>query len=300
MKITLNLATKPYADQGPAIKRLRQGMAIAAGLLLLLGLGMLHFHQRAQKMRKQEDAAQAAVTHIRHEQTGYRAQMQLPPNARVLTQAEFLNNLFAEKAFSWTAAMEDLERVLPPGEQVTAIEPSRGKDGRLTLKLRISGARERAVEMVRNMEKSQRFSSPRVSGESAETSNGPGMIQNAAEAGKTNFDLLAEYNPPTLEERKAEIAAQKSKKTGAIAPAPAAAARPVPPMRGLTNPGPANPVLNRPLPNQVQPPPGLRPTPGANGAPQYMSPMRGQSRMPGIPPRNQNTPQQPQPQENPQ
>ena len=30
MRITLNLATKPYADQGPAIKRLRQGMAIAA------------------------------------------------------------------------------------------------------------------------------------------------------------------------------------------------------------------------------------------------------------------------------
>ena len=217
--------------------------------------------------------------------------MQLPPNARVLTQAEFLNNLFSEKAFSWTAAMEDLERVLPGGEQVTALEPSRGKDGRLTLKLRISGARERAVETVRNMEHSQRFSQPRVSSESAETGEGPNVLRNAADAGKTNFDLLAEYNPPTLDERKAEIAAQKKK--GVVmatpTPAPAAVARPqVPQMRG-----PAN------LPNLAgRPQPGMRPMQAPNGVPQYSSPMRGPNMGPrngspgGIPPRNPQNPQQ--------
>ena len=30
MRITLNLATRPYADQGPALKRLRIGMAALA------------------------------------------------------------------------------------------------------------------------------------------------------------------------------------------------------------------------------------------------------------------------------
>jgi type IV pilus assembly protein PilN len=39
MKITLNLATRPYADQGPALKRLRIGMAVLAVILAWLGLG---------------------------------------------------------------------------------------------------------------------------------------------------------------------------------------------------------------------------------------------------------------------
>lgn len=291
MKITLNLASKPYADQGPAIKRLRRGMAVCGGLLLLLGLGWLHFHQRADKMRQQEDAAEGSVVRIREEQLGYRAQMQLPPNARVLTQAEFLNNLFAEKAFSWTAAMEDLERVLPAGEQVTAIEPSRGKDGRLTLKLRVSGARERAVEMVRNMERSRRFVLPRVSGENAESGNGTGMMQNAADAGKTNFDLLAEYNPPTLEERRAEIAAQK-KRPLVAAPAPTAAARPLTPVMRA-------PAYVAPNPQATRPQPGLRMTPGPGGVPQYVGPMRGQNMGPHNRPQ-QGIPQQSLPQQNPQ
>ena len=209
MKITLNLATRPYADQGPALKRLRIGMAVLAVVLLLLGFGLEHFHQSALRMAKQEDQVNQAIARIQNEELGYQAQMQQPANARVLKQAQFLNKLFDEKSFSWTAAMEDLERVLPVGVQVTAIEPSRGKDGRLTLHLRIAGQRERSVEMVRNMEHSPRFASPRISGENAENTAQGGGFQQVQDTGRVNFDVLAEYNPPTLEERKAELAVEK-------------------------------------------------------------------------------------------
>jgi len=210
MKITLNLATRPYADQGPAIKQLRIGMAALAVILAGLGFGLMHFHQSALRMAAQEEAVNQAIAKIRQEQLGYQAQMQQPANARVLQQAEFLNGLFDEKAFSWTAAMEDLERILPAGVQVTAIEPARGKDGRITLRLRVSGERERSVEMVRNMEHSRRFVSPRIAVENAENQV-QGNLQTVRNAGpgKVSFDVLAEYNPATPEERKAEIAAQK-------------------------------------------------------------------------------------------
>jgi type IV pilus assembly protein PilN len=213
MKITINLATKPYADQGPALKRLRIGMAALVVVLGLLGLGMLHFHQRALEMAAQEDSVDRSIAKIRQEEIGYQVQMQQPVNARVLQQAEFLNGLFDEKSFSWTAAMEDLERVLPAGVQVTAMEPTRAKDGQLTLHLRVSGPRARSVEMVRNMEHSRRFLSPRITGENAENgTQGNGLQQvrgSAPESDKVAFDVLAEYNPATLEQRKAEIAAQK-------------------------------------------------------------------------------------------
>jgi type IV pilus assembly protein PilN len=212
MKITLNLATRPYADQGPAIKRLRVGMAVLVVILAGLGWGLMHFHQSALKMKAQEDAVNQEIAKIRQEQLGYEAQMQQPANARVLQQAEFLNGLFDEKSFSWTAAMEDLERVLPTGVQVTAIEPSRGKDGRITLRLRVSGDRERSVEMVRNMEHSRRFVSPRIAVENAENPAQGNLQQVRGAIGASNkvsFDVLAEYNPASLAERKLEIGAQK-------------------------------------------------------------------------------------------
>jgi type IV pilus assembly protein PilN len=216
MRITLNLATRPYADQGPALKRLRIGMAVLAVILAGIGFGLLHFHQSALRMAAQEDAVNKSIARIRQEQQGYQTQMQQPANARVLKQAGFLNGLFDEKSFSWTAAMEDLERVLPGGVQVTAIEPTRGKDGRITLRLRVAGERERTVEMVRNMEHSRRFILPRISVENAETSSQGSLqpVRQAAINGKVSFDILAEYNPATPDERKAEIAAHKHSREG--------------------------------------------------------------------------------------
>jgi type IV pilus assembly protein PilN len=255
MKISVNLATRPYADQGPALKRLRIGMGVLALVLCLLGLGMLHFHQAALKMQAQEDAVKASIAKIQHEQLGYEAQMQQPANARVLQQAEFLNKLFDEKSFSWTAAMEDLERVLPGGVQVTAIEPMRSKEGRITLHLRVSGQRERSVSMLRNMEKSQRFSSPRISGENAENTAGGNSLQ-VQDSGRVSFDVLAEYNPATLEERKAEIASSKRMHGAAVLPKNSLPLRPLP--RTPT------PQAVRPAyipPNAVQPMAG-QPMPG--------------------------------------
>jgi type IV pilus assembly protein PilN len=204
MRVTINLASRPYADHGPAIKQLRIAMGVLAALCLGLGLGLMHFHQAALNMAAKEEQVDRRVQQVEREQAGYRQKMQEPANARVLQQAQFLNSLFDEKSFSWTGAMEDLEQVLPAGVQVTAIEPSRGKDGRITLHLRVTGQREQAVAMLRNMEHSRRFTTPRISGENAEN-NSQGGLQPVRDPGppKVNFDVLAEYNPATLAERKA-------------------------------------------------------------------------------------------------
>lgn len=267
MRITLNLATRPYADQGPALKRLRIGMAALVVILVGLGFGLQHFHQSALRMAAQEDAINQSIAKVQQEEQGYRAQMQQPANARVLQQAQFLNGLFDEKSFSWTAAMEDLERVLPAGVQVTAIEPSRGKDSRITLHLRISGQRERSVEMVRNMEHSRRFVSPRITGENAENSSQGGLQQvRDPGPGKVSFDVLAEYNPATLEERKAEIAAQKRAH-------PASGAQPR--TGGQTTQG-------RPqyIPPDPQPAPGIQP----GGVQKPQNPMMRRNRPPNSTP----------------
>jgi type IV pilus assembly protein PilN len=205
MRITLNLATRPFADLGPAIKRLRIGMGVLALLSILLGLGLHAIHQKAEAARARDHSLDGQIARITHERQNYQDLMRQPDNAQVLKQAAVLNKLFDEKAFSWTLAMEDLETVLPGGVQVTNLEPARTKDGHIILRLRVLGPRDRAVDLVRNLEHSRRFLLPRIVGENAEGSDRPGgqRLEPVSAADRVEFELLAEYNPATPEERKA-------------------------------------------------------------------------------------------------
>jgi type IV pilus assembly protein PilN len=206
MRITLNLATRPFTDLGPAMKRLRIAMGALAGVSLLLLLGLHALHQKAEQARAREHSLDGAIARIDNERQGYEAMMREPENARFLEQVLQLNQLFDEKAFSWTLAMENLETVLPGGVQVTQIEPARDKNGQITLHLRVMGPHDLGDDLVRNLEHSHRFMSPRIEGETAETSNTSFSRQIEPPPSTSNqfeFDLLADYVPPTPEERAA-------------------------------------------------------------------------------------------------
>jgi type IV pilus assembly protein PilN len=165
---------------------------VAIGLVL----GLRAFDQKAEIARARDHSLDGQIAHIAQERQGYQNLMSEPANVQLLQQAGALNKLFDEKAFSWTLAMEDLETVLPSGVQVTTIEPVRAKDGHITLHLRVIGPRDRAVDLVRNLEHSKRFLLPRIVGENAEATAGAGeRLEPVSESNRVNFDLLAEYNP---------------------------------------------------------------------------------------------------------
>ena len=91
----------------------------------------------------------------------------------------------------------DLETVLPAGVQVMNIDPAIDKSGAVTIRLRVNGQRDRAVELVRNLEHSRRFLQPRLASESLETTTTGNQANFQPANGPTNvnFDVLAEYNP---------------------------------------------------------------------------------------------------------
>ena len=203
MRISLNLATKPFADVEPIKRKLRIAMAALALAAIALGYGVYALDQRAAEARSRERAVEAQIGRVNQERQGYQAMMRKPENAAVLAQAENLNQLFDEKAFSWTLAMEDLETVLPGGVQVTTLEPTRDKDGHITLHLRVLGPRDRAVQFVENLEHSRHFLSPRIAGESSETAAGPNQrVEPVSASSRVNFEVLADYVPPKPGEHK--------------------------------------------------------------------------------------------------
>ncbi len=273
MRITLNLATRPFADLGPALKNLRIAMGILAVLAIAFGLGLRALHQKAEAARARDHSLDGAIAKINQERQGYQDLMRRPDNALLLKQTVTLNRLFDEKAFSWTLAMENLETVLPGGVQVASIEPVRAKDGHITLHLRVVGPRDRAVELVRNLEHSRRFMLPSIVGETSETSTNGGPTQRlepVSASNRFNFDLLADYNPPSPGERKPTKSAEKAPGLVAADSAghavhphsvPAIARQPGrSPFVGVSRPTPMQPVHMRPAnPNPMLKP---HPTPG--------------------------------------
>jgi type IV pilus assembly protein PilN len=223
MRVTLNLATRPFTDLGPMLKRLRIAMAVLAVLSVLFGVGLHLFDWQAEVARAREHSLDGRIALIRAERQNAETLMSQPDNAQLLKRAQALNRLFDQKAFSWTLAMEALETVLPAGLQVTSIEPIRDKEGHITVHLRVAGPRDRAVDLVRNLEESRRFLQPRIVGESAESNNSPGQrMEPVGPSNRFDFDLMADYNPPAPEERMAA----KNKTAGASAPAPSGSAKP--------------------------------------------------------------------------
>lgn len=237
MRVTLNLASRPYVELGPLYRRLQ-----LLGVLLLVTAVAFWWVLRTQRTRAaaaqaRVAAIQSSIARAQTDQQHAEAAMHQPANAAVLQQAQFLNGVFLRKAFSWTAVMMDLEQVLPSGVQVMNIDPQISKDGHVVIRMRVAGPRERAVDLMRNLEKSHRFLQPRLVGEAAQTSGSGRSTMVEAPAG-VNFDLLADYNPLPPKAAKAETGAaepkaeaakthrRRTKKVAKPSPAPATAGAP--------------------------------------------------------------------------
>jgi type IV pilus assembly protein PilN len=196
MRIQLNLASRPFVELGPLYLRLRILIVLLAVVAVPLWLLLATEKRKATEAQARLDAVQQRIHAIESQRQTFQASMREPQNASVLSQSQFLNQLFARKAFSWTAVMMDLENVLPSGVQVLNIDPVPTKDGKVTIRLRVSGAHDRGVDLVRNLERSHRFLAPRLARETAENNqNGRQQIEQVSAATNVNFDLLAEYNP---------------------------------------------------------------------------------------------------------
>jgi type IV pilus assembly protein PilN len=230
MRISINLATRPFVELRPLFARLRLAMAGLALLAVALTVG-LHFQSaRAKVEQAQMDALKTQTRTLEMERQTNEARMHEPQNRAVLDRSQFLNTLFASKSFSWTAVMMDLESVLPAGVQVTSIEPSITPERNINIRLRVNGPRELEVDLVRNLERSQRFLSPRLTTESAQMQEGRlTPVAQTGVPGGVEFDILSGYNPLPLEMKTAKLPAESSKaapagaKTGVRKPAGAAA-----------------------------------------------------------------------------
>ena len=212
MRITLNLASRPFFELRPVLLRLRVLAGVLAALALVLFLLLRQAEVKADRAEAVAHKWNLASQQLQQEWQQDQALMQQPDNAATLQRSDFLNQLFRRKSFSWTTAMMDLERVLPQGVQVTSIDPRMTKDGRVMMRLRVNGPRDKVVNLVSNLEKSPHFIEPRVTGETADIQGQGQAGFRPTMSGSTdyNVDIIAGFNPGDLASTDVNAEAKKS------------------------------------------------------------------------------------------
>lgn len=188
MRLEINLATHPYEDARRFWLRWGGGVAALGVLTLVLLYTAVTGWLTARKDRGLIAQTRAQIADRDRERSAAEARLNLPQNQGTRDRSQFLNDLFQRKAFSWTQVFEDMERVMPPRLHVVSIHPEMNADNQLELKLAVAGdSRERALELVRKMESSQRFQQTRIDQESQQTGQPGGDT--------VSFQITAVYVP---------------------------------------------------------------------------------------------------------
>jgi type IV pilus assembly protein PilN len=166
MRIAINLASRPYQDEG----RFYRLWGTALGLMVvftafMIAMSVRHY-QNSSKDWVSARQAEAKLAALKKEAAQAEQILGQPENRGTRDRSQFLNTAILRKSFSWTRLMEDMERVMPAGLRVVAIAPLVDQHNHFVLKVQVQGeTRDGAVELLRNMERSQHFSSPKLSSE---------------------------------------------------------------------------------------------------------------------------------------
>jgi type IV pilus assembly protein PilN len=246
MRFNINLASQPY-EVAQTYKRQMTLAIVALSVAAVLLLGYIVYqHAHSRGINRQLAQVQSQIHNLQNEESQARAILNRPANRVVADQSDFLNQLFARKSLSWTHIFTEMERIVPPDLHVVSMKPEYTKTNDLVLHVIVAtDSRERAVEMVSNMEKSSHLRGAQIVAETVTTSSG----EQAAGGGSIQFDIGAIYVPGAADMEDA-TADTTAKPGGTGAPTNKTANSPSTNPKGAAQPGNSgnlNAAQNRPI-----------------------------------------------------
>lgn len=200
MRLDINLASQPYEDARQFWTVWGTAVGVVGLLTLLLLVLDVTGWINASRDRQAMKLKKTLIAECDRRRDEAQRILNLPQNREIRDKSQFLNELIARKAFSWTRVLENLEKVMPPRVHLVAISPQLDDDNQLALKMTVAGdSRDRAIELARRMEDSRRFAQTYVVREAHVES----------QTGDTEqVEIAAIYIPETLADTKKTAAAK--------------------------------------------------------------------------------------------
>jgi type IV pilus assembly protein PilN len=203
MRLDINLASAPYEDLRSFWLRWGGLLAGLGVITLVLVYSAIAGWASAAKDRSLIRQCETQIAARDKQRQDALAMLNRPDNISVRDRSQFLNDLFERKAFSWTKVFEELERVMPPHLHLVSIAPEMSLEHQLELKLVVAGeSRDRAIELVRNMEDSRHFQQTQIVQENV-------AVQQTA-GDNVQVDISALYVPESVGAGATETAAKRS------------------------------------------------------------------------------------------
>src|SRR5580700_2844509 len=187
MRLDINLATRPYEDARQFWMRWGTGVGVLAAIALTLLIFTISGWYNARQDHKRISELRAQIADLEKEKTQAEAMLNRPENRAMRDRSQYLNELIARKAFSWTKAIEGLEKVMPAKLHLVSIEPQLNEDNHLSIKMVVAGdSPDRGIELVRRMEESKHFKDTRIAGQNQMPQQGEDNVR---------FEINALYVP---------------------------------------------------------------------------------------------------------
>lgn len=166
--LQLNLATHPFENRRRFYVLSLAGMAVLLAItVFLLGIFARNYI-RGRDIARQTSRLNAEMARLDREQKRLNELLERPDVMDIMDRSQFLNLLLHQKAVSWTQIFMDLETLMPQRVQVVSVRPvvregAAANPGLMEMDLQMtvsSDSMAGLLELLRRMEKSDRFRQP--------------------------------------------------------------------------------------------------------------------------------------------
>lgn len=204
MRTNINLASQPYEDAQQYAVYYGSIVFLLAVLTAALIWFTFHSVRRTSDLTRQINQVHSQLATLDREKVSGERMLAMPQNHGTVAKSEYLNSIFARKAFSWTLVFSDMEKLMPPGLRVLSIAPTLDDQNQLQVHITVGGeSRERAIELVQNLEKTPRFRNVQLRSDQMNVDS-RGNVQGRGSSSTTSeftdpirFDISANYFPST-------------------------------------------------------------------------------------------------------
>ena len=182
----LNLASRPYRDYRPVYAAV-VAMSLVTAFLMLNNVETYYRYTRdTQSTRAKIASIEAQTQEERQREQTVQQRTKGLDLGRLGAQTTFVNAKLAERAFSWSTLLDELESVLADDVRLVSVAPTFGDNGiQLSLDF-VSKSANGMIKTVNRMNADPQFLHPFPSS------------QSVLETGGYSFSLTVQYLPPPI------------------------------------------------------------------------------------------------------
>ena len=188
MRYRINLASQPYENARQFF--LQWGTALAALFIVsaLLVFTAAKSWRANHALNRGISEEQARLDKLNDQEKKDLAILNQDQNRDVRDRSLAINALIRRKEFSWTRIFSDLEKLMPTRLHVVSISPQLAQSDQIEIHMMVAGdSRDKAIELVQNMEKAADFRDAQILSETTAAKGSQGDA--------VSFEISAVYVP---------------------------------------------------------------------------------------------------------